>query len=410
MRHEIEDILFNLYLSSKYKPEISVANSVLCVSSVGLFAAIEILTRSLCIQDLRLQILDKKCHYKKTFKKICEGFDWKSWLPAQARVRITARSIASHLYHEGMLKEILTSALQAEGFEVATAEDESQALSTLFVEFNHDRLHLSLSLAGSELFKRGFRQLGQSVAPLREDLAQACIMRALTYCQSLNSNYDPQTLLVPFGGSGTFIFEYLLNTKQIAPCLLGRPLALQELPIFNAKNFAFITKQAAQRSQRCSLKKIAYLDLSEKALSSFQNNLTSFQKHLEPLASKARDEISNIEIDAFQGNFFTEALPATSGDVFVPLNPPYGLRLQSSARPESIYAKIGKQLLELRKQMDTKDRLGGFILCPSETTWSAFVRKIGATNTQTYHVSQGGQDIRVCQFVLGLESYATADT
>jgi 23S rRNA G2445 N2-methylase RlmL len=87
------------------------------------------------------------------------------------------------------------------------------------------------------------------------------------------------------------------------------------------------------------------------------------------------------------------------GNIFMPLNPPYGIRFGKNLDSITLYKNIASQINETSNLIKKeKKHLLGFILCPNEETWSAFSRALTDAQNQTYHFTQGGIDIRVCQF------------
>jgi hypothetical protein len=95
-------------------------------------------------------------------------------------------------------------------------------------------------------------------------------------------------------------------------------------------------------------------------------------------------------------------LDELSGNIFIPLNPPYGIRLNHGSHATiAFYKKIAEKIntLSLTTQKN-KHAILGFILCPTQETWSAFTRNLQSSKMETYHFTQGGLDIRVCQFFI----------
>lgn len=394
---EIQDIIAKPYLKTKYTPLCTLSENSIKLSSISLFTLAEVLTRSQRAHDLRLIVTTGKVYFENSFKKLCESIAWNQYLVPKTKIRVRVKSFTSHLFHEAMLKERVAEYLLDKAQIEVPKTDEEKALTTLYVELRDNKCTFSLSLAGEALYQRGFREISKAVAPLREDIAQTCIQRALKFCQQLDSQYQVRNLWVPFGGTGTFIFEYLMGEMKIAPCLLGRSYALQSLVFFNEKNFRFIQQKAKAQIEESHLEKIVYIDHAEEAMQSFNKNQILFaQKIREHFPSK------DIQNSTLSENIFAPTdYNFKDGSIFVPLNPPYGLRLHSQADILELYKRIASKLIAIAKGLDPQQRLGGFILCPSEQTWSIFASVLqGQGELETYHLTQGGLDIRVCQFLL----------
>jgi hypothetical protein len=83
--------------------------------------------------------------------------------------------------------------------------------------------------------------------------------------------------------------------------------------------------------------------------------------------------------------------------VFIPLNPPYGIRLGQSAGTTALYKQISQKMNAIASQVARgRKSVAGLILCPSEAAWTAFCRGVVGAEMETYHFTQGGLDIRVC--------------
>jgi len=95
-------------------------------------------------------------------------------------------------------------------------------------------------------------------------------------------------------------------------------------------------------------------------------------------------------------DFFAKKFNSIKGDTLLMLNPPYGIRLAKHADAVNLYEKIAKKINDISLLSD--NHLLGFILCPSEETWSVFCKFLPHAKSVTYHFTQGGLDIRVCQF------------
>lgn len=381
---ETKEILSNPFLQSKHTPSLSLSANELELSSTSLYSLVEVLLRSQCAQDLRLHIAEGPVYFESSFRKLCEKVSWSNYIQEGTALHLNLNSVSSRLFHESMLKKMLTEIFKKKNILIVNKEEE--ALSTLHVHIHKDKASFSLSLAGNALYQRGFRELGSTHAPLREDIAQTCMREAL-----LLSKGSIENLWIPFGGSGTFLFEYLMKDSNIAPCLLRKSYALEAFSFFNKKNFDFIRSKSLSQVKTSSLKKIIYCDYNEEASQVFQKNLRSFSEKLSTLTLP--------ELQISTENIFSSPAPHFEGNIFIPLNPPYGLRLHSKSDIPSLYTKIAKKVLELM-QSNAHSQVVGFILCPSEDSWSAFSKVMkGKAKLSTYHITQGSLDLRVCSFV-----------
>jgi hypothetical protein len=78
------------------------------------------------------------------------------------------------------------------------------------------------------------------------------------------------------------------------------------------------------------------------------------------------------------------------------------MRLGKNADSVVLYKNIAGKINEISKILKAERKsLLGFVLCPNEEVWSAFCRNLSHAEIETYHFTQGGLDIRVCQFFVG---------
>ena len=401
VEQETQHLLTQFFLKTKYAEVLAPHSSTeLELSKVSLYSLVEVLMRSQTLQDLRLQIAAEDVYLESAFRKFCEQIPWETFLARKTAIHLRVKSVGSRLFHESMLRDILADRL-AKQLDIKTVKKDTseKALTTVFAELQKNRCTLSLSLAGEPLYQRGFRESSGAIAPLREDLAQACLREALAFCHKQDEDFTVHNLWVPFGGTGTFVFEYLMLDLNLAPCILGRSYALEQLAFFNAKNFNFIQSKARAAMVPGKLKKIFYSDYAQKACEIFEKNHANFKERIQN--TSAPESLNSLSLNIFNENFFAGTRPDFADeDVFLPINPPYGIRLHASSEIAPFYAKIARQVLDA-KSLGAQRKFGGFILCPSEEAWSAFLKGLAPhAKTTTSHITQGGLDIRVCSFMI----------
>jgi len=184
----------------------------------------------------------------------------------------------------------------------------------LRVRLHRDRATLLLDTSGEPLDRRGYR-LETAAAPLRENLAAACV---------LASGWDGVGPVVdPMCGTGTLLAEAALVARGTAPGSFRAGWAFERLPGFDAGRFAAIRGEAiAAPGDGVELYGV---DSSAPALRSARGNLERAG-----LASIA----TLVAGDAFE---FTP--PAGPG--LVAINPPHGERL---AEPVAQWRRLGDLL------------------------------------------------------------------
>lgn len=393
---EMTFILNHLWIKQKYTSELSLLKNYIRIDPIHLFAVTELLMRSQSIADIRLVIFEGMASGKDVFRKKCLGIHWNYFINKKMSLKIKVNSVASRAFHESALKEIVSDILKDHVTDIVNGENTTET-TTLFVDLYKNKLTISISLAGSPLYKRGYRQMLSASAPLREDTAFCCLKRALEFAKKIDDDYMPDTILIPFSGTGTFAFEYLQTHYKFSSALFSRDYALSKMPLFNQKHFNFILKKAGEHFLPAdNLIRIINIDYSKNAMSVFLENLKNIKYIFEKNNFNLTDEmVQHHEKDFFKMDLTNIIDNKNSKNIFMPLNPPYGIRIGKNMDAIDFYSKIASCVNEISKY---NKKLLGFILCPDEKTWSHFSNKIKNIPQETYHFTQGGMDIRVCQF------------
>ncbi|KAB8027990.1 hypothetical protein [Fluviispira multicolorata] len=410
---EIEEILNNLWFKQKFNSKCTLLKNEILIENVHVFALTEILMRSLCLTDLRLILLEEKAVGKEAFTKQCQSISWDYYLNKSMSLKVKVDSVASKAFHESGLKEILSNILNDKCCEIVSGENTNET-TALYAHLYKDKLTVSISLAGNPLYKRGYRGTLSASAPLREDAAACTITKAFEFLKKHNPELKAQILMLPFSGTGTFAFEYLLSQFAHAPSLLNREYAIQKMPLFRKENFSFLLKKANEFSKINLLNsaenpfRILSIDNSKQANTAFLENIENFKNKLNTSLQdlfinsfhKHNNSNENILCENFLKLNIDEILNnANFGNVFLPLNPPYGIRLNDKGDSTVFYSNVGKKVSEIgAKLKNNNTHLFGFILCPNEDSWSAFCKCMRGAEIETYHFTQGGMDIRVCMF------------
>jgi hypothetical protein len=143
------------------------------------------------------------------------------------------------------------------------------------------------------------------------------------------------------------------------------------------------------------------IDNSESANNALLNNIANFKHAVEinQFTWNGGDGSQWLLSDNFLKIDVAAVVEKLQGNIFMPINPPYGIRLGKSNDTVLLYKQIAQQInvfFDLVKKRKTQ--IAGFILCPSEESWSAFCKALSGATIDTYHLTQGGLDVRVAQF------------
>lgn len=306
------------------------------------------------------------------------------------QIEFKVEIIKSHFQEKKDLVKSLTEYFRAKAeLEKEETADAKKTKKTVVVQVRlfRDVFSLFVPLANDPLYKRGFRTTTQVDAPLKETIA-SCAIQTFLNAHPLAPTID--TLFVPFGGSGTFLFEYWLYKLDL-PNHTNHQLQLENLAFYPKAKCDHLKKKSLESKTDVVLTSV-YCDSSEKAALAFQKNLTLFEKSfiaaapLTKQTSALGDDFFNLNFSAFK----------KSKHIFMPLNPPYGLRLQKQS-VEKFYADIGKQIVKIKNDHPMAV-ISGVVFCASEATWKQLLSALKPFKTSTQHFMQGGLDIRMVQF------------
>lgn len=404
-RHEAQFILDHLWFQNKFQTKITLLKNALRIDQIHMFAVVELLMRGQCFTDIRLIVSEGKAGNMSAFEKYCEEIHWDFYLSKSLSIKLKVDAGASPALHEGAMKDILAQLLKKKVRTIVSGEDADDA-ATLNVDVYKYYACISISLAGASLYKRGYRSVLSKSAPLREDIAACCIQNAFEFAFENNNNeFVSDSILVPFSGTGTFLFEYWMLQYQFPPVLFERAYAIQDMPLFRSDNFNYLLKKA---HENCGIEKLSSnhfycVDNAENANEALLKNIENFKLAVENNqfswgGAAAGDKII---LENFVKMDMVAVLADLPGNIFIPINPPYGLRLGKNNDTVALYKQIARQINALSVTLKKrKNHMLGFVLCPSEETWSEFCKSLTGADIDTYHMTQGGLDIRVAQFYI----------
>lgn len=237
-------------------------------------------------------------------------------------------------------------------------ESEVEALITI----EKRKLTFWLSLSGTGMFKRGQRDVTGFLAPMREDLAASLI--------SMNLPRSAFVLWLPFAGSGTYFFETLGLASGFK-----HPNGDQ----FVAVTSGLFSVPAKKTTESQALLQHAFIE---------DIHLDSVAKISEDIKKLSLTAIAEVQAADF---FKTDDLRFLESDIYLPINPPWGLRLGKSMNPD-FFLRLGQKISKMKFRS-----LSGFVLCPDERATKAFLKGF-LGKTTIHHFTQGGKHIRAVYF------------
>ena len=148
----------------------------------------------------------------------CLAYAWPDVFSAQHSLRISFHGTSDELRNEMYAAQVVKDAV-VDHFRQVSGErpqiDKHDAQVSLSAHLKHDQVTVSLDLVGYSLHQRGYRS-EQGVAPLKENLAAALLMRMNWPEIALGGGGFTDLLC----GSGTIVIEAAMMAANMAPGLL----------------------------------------------------------------------------------------------------------------------------------------------------------------------------------------------
>jgi 23S rRNA G2445 N2-methylase RlmL len=296
------------------------------------------------------------------------------------------------LPHAGRLQEIAEEFFSVRGFEILNPNEARDSQFTrIELESGADRLRVRVSLGSDALHKRGWRALTGTPATLREDLASAVLKRLVAFEPRV---LEASSVVVPFAGSGTLGVEAWHSLFGLPPSIWNSSRAWKYLahPTDAAQNWWNKRRAAAE----AELPELSFIENNRKQFHELEQNLEKVTEILKDFELQV-PHISALLEDVFEVPN-TEIIKPRAVTL-MPLHPPYGLRLTRETDVEKLFTDLGLNVREWAfGASETGGALIGFCLCPSDVLWRCFRNGLGDLRFDTTHVTQGGLDVRVCNF------------
>lgn len=206
--------------------------------------------------------------------------------------------------------------------------DTKQPEITMYVQAGKTSHTYCLDLSGDSLHKRGYRRF-MTDAPIKENLAAAILHKADL------KNRQPDMVLDPMCGSGTFIIESLMILTDRAPGLVRR-FGFNGWHGHDHELWMSIKAEAAERHAQAleqPLPQFYAFDADWDAIKATRQNI---------IAAGFEGVLDRIQLEertlADWGDF------PERGNAFIVTNPPYGERLGEKASNRALYQGISALL------------------------------------------------------------------
>ncbi len=330
---------------------------------------------------------------------------FKDLLKPGCTLEIRAEAANGVLPHAGRLQEIAEEFFSVRGYDILLKDDARDSQFTrIELETGADRLRVRVSLGSDALHKRGWRALTGTPATLREDLASA-VLKRLTAFEPRAS--EASSVVVPFAGSGTLGIEAWHSLFGLPPSIWNSSRAVSDSAPRFARAWKSLTqptevaqkwwnKRILRAATETQLPELTFIENNRKQFHELEQNLENVTEMLEDFGLQL-PRISALLKDVFQVSNTEIIKPGAI--TLMPLHPPYGLRLNQETDVEKLFSDLGLKVKEWALEARVSGgALVGFCLCPSDVLWRHFRNGLGDLEFDTSHVTQGGLDVRVCNF------------
>jgi 23S rRNA G2445 N2-methylase RlmL len=387
----------------KFAASVEQARGFVRVRNASWELACELAARLSTVHDLCLAFLSVTVKSWSDVPLALRKLPFKDLLEHGCTLEVRAEAANGVLPHAGRLQEIAEEFFSVRGYTILLEDEARDTQCTrIELETGADRLRVRVSLGSDALHKRGWRALTGTPATLREDLASSVLKRLTAF--------EPRALqatqvVVPFAGSGTLGIEAWHSLFGLPPSIWNSSRADSEPQIPRAWKYLAHPTDAAQNwwekritraATEAKLPELTFIENNRKQFHELEANLENVTEILEGFGLEL-PKISALLKDIFQVPNTEIIKPEAI--TLMPLHPPYGLRLSQETDVEKLFTDLGlkvqKWALESRA---SGGALIGFCLCPSDVLWRCFRNGLGDLEFDTSHVTQGGLDVRVCNF------------
>jgi len=214
------------------------------------------------------------------------------------------------------------------GLRPSVAREQPQL--SVHVYLHHDQAVVSLDLSGQSLHKRDYR-LAAGVAPLKENLAAAILLRAGWPALAAQGG----VLVDPMCGSGTLLIEGVLMAADIAPGLSRSYFGFLGWKKHQASLWQALVEDAQRRREQgiSRLPPIVGYDQDSAAIKiAFEN--------IERAGLRGRIHVEKRELAQLEPKYAHSDKKAG----LLVVNPPYGERLGEIQALQTLYTQLGDKL------------------------------------------------------------------
>jgi 23S rRNA (guanine2445-N2)-methyltransferase / 23S rRNA (guanine2069-N7)-methyltransferase len=257
--------------------------------------------------------------------------DWSEHLDPNGTFAIDVSGKTAELNHSQYVAQLVKDAIVDQCRRVAGVRPSVQLERPgvkIHLLLKKQRASLSIDMAGSALFHRGYR-VGTGDAPLAENLAAALLLRA-HWPQIYASGGD---IVDPLCGAGTLLIEAALMAANAAPGLKREYFGFVGWRGFDSKLWQTLKSEAQEKS--------------DQGLKHLRNAFFGFDHNAAVLgAAKANAHAAGLgSLIQWQHQSLDSLVkPSIADSGLVITNPPYGERMGQTEELKLLYASLGQKL------------------------------------------------------------------
>ncbi|MGC8121885.1 bifunctional 23S rRNA (guanine(2069)-N(7))-methyltransferase RlmK/23S rRNA (guanine(2445)-N(2))-methyltransferase RlmL [Marinobacter sp. VGCF2001] len=293
--------------------------------------------------------------------------DWQAHIPAGGSFRVTFlgqnEAIRNTQFGAQKVKDGIVDSIRGAGAPRPSVAPKDPDV-TVSARLNRGRLSLGIDLSGHSLHMRGYRT-DKGVAPLKENLAAALLMRAGWPAIAA----DGGDFVDPMCGSGTLVIEAALMALDIAPGRKQERFGFESWPGHQPELWLALRQEAERRAyegKQARIPVFAGFDQDGRVIATARKNIQRagleglVHVEAQPVAEFARED-------------------AWSSQGLVLTNPPYGERLSERKELAGLYQTLGSAV----SRELTGWRLGVFTGAPE------FGKSLGLRSFKQYKLFNG---------------------
>jgi 23S rRNA G2445 N2-methylase RlmL len=378
--------------SYKFQPQVTHEDGLIVLSDCDFRQAMELTTRVTTAQDIDWVLASSRVTGRSEWTAFIDKSGIAEVFGVPQRIFLTASVTHPVVGTEKDVKEIFQQYLAAAGHRLITdaqAVDDQSPLQRVRVECQKNRTRLLLSMGGDPLYKRGYKaKVGGATAPLPEHHAAACFQWAMMHMDpTMGSELasGERTLVIPFAGTGTTGLEAMCQLTDVAPGVTRTTYGFESWSFCPEATIATIRKRLTSRMRPLDVR-VAWGDINAEVMSSLHLHVDAFA-----VATGFAMRGFFVENDFLAA---PEDLCKGTSKIFLPLNPPYGLRLAKESGSVQIYERLGAALARLSRHT----HVAGYVICPDAESWSKISAALNGFQRSTCHFSHGGHDTRLLAF------------